>query len=150
MKWVLKFVGVEELLEAVVKRFNIPFMLRALRAFVAAIADKRADNEALHTVALAAAARAEVLSPSGGGYEKYKAVFAAILAESKSWVIALVADVVDAFESRIDDEIQLVHREVELILREHGSAKLGEISASLDDYPMAVETMKALASLRGA
>lgn len=144
MNWILRFIGVDELLEALLRRFNLPYLVRALRAFLEALNDQRVDNEELHVVVLAAVARAETFVPSGGGYSKYKAVVAATLAASKAWVVQYAGDVLEAFESRIDDEIQLAHREMEKILRDHGNAKLASISATIDDYPHAAAALEIL------
>ena len=144
MKWLLQFIGIADLLEALLTRFNIPYLVRAMHAFLEALNDRRVDNEELHTVVLAAVSRAETFVPNGGGYSKYKAVVAATLAACGSWARDFAGDVADAFEARIDDEIQLAHREMEKILRDHGSAMLGSISATIDEYPHAAAALEIL------
>lgn len=137
VKALLRFFGLDALLEAILERFNLPFLIRAIRAFLKRHADARVDNKKLHEIALAAASKAETLYPKGHGLKKYTMVFDALVAAGPAWVREEVDDVADAFESWIDDMIQLVHAEIEEAAEQYGSSMLGSWAGALQLYPEA-------------
>jgi hypothetical protein len=141
MSALLRFFGVEALIEALLDRFNLGYLIRAIRAFLERLADERVDNRSLHDLVVAAASRAEILHPEGKGWEKYRMVFEAAVAAGHAWVREEAHDVAKTFGAWIDNEIQLAHAEITALARNHGTAILGSISARLDAYPEAAATL---------
>lgn len=150
MSWLVRVFGLDRLLEAILREFNLAFAVSLFVDFFRRWLDERVDNKSLIDVGLAAAARAEVLSPDGGGTWKYEKVFDAMVAESKEWLREEIADVARAFAGTIDDAIQVVHAKVDRITKAHRAlggtgtpTALGAMSVKLDRYANAPAIVRA-------